>query len=100
MLRLLLLCASLALATGCASTLSPAASALEHAKRKLAKCRVLGVAHGESGFNGWVFPAEQRARAEALEHAATMGGTHVLFTESTEGFMGGKAACLVYQCQK
>lgn len=98
---LCLLLALLGVTPGCGATLSNAAAAVRELPKPPSElCKLLGAFNGSSGFNGWFFPAEDRARAEALEQAAEAGATHIVWTESDEGFLGGHAACLAYLCEK
>jgi len=94
-LPLLLAC----LVTGCATTLSPAAQRVQVAEdSQVTRCRFVSDVEGSSGFgNVAASTGIQNSKNEALEKAASIGATHVVWTHTT-GYMGSTARGRAYQC--
>jgi hypothetical protein len=76
------------LATGCATTPSPAAANVVDADETMvAACRFLGEVHGSSGWgNVAASSGMENAKTEAKEKAAQMGATHVVWHTVSGGY--------------
>jgi len=88
--------------SGCATTLSPAAARIkESAKETVSGCKYLGEVTGTSavGSNASILyhTGEDRAKSEALENAAKLGGTHIVWRSYIET-VPAIATCDVYSC--
>ncbi len=84
----------------CATTLSSTAIKIKEADIKTVEnCKYLGEVHGSSGWgNLGASVAMQNAKNEALEKAAKLGATHVIWNNITGGYspyVSGKA----YYCK-
>lgn len=88
---------ALLILTGCAPTLSQSARDVRSVQ-SAPRCEHAGTYTGSSWLNGWFFPAESRARGEAIEKAAAAGVSHVVWVESREGLTGGNAVANGYRC--
>jgi len=76
---------------GCATTLSPAAANIKDAsKETVSGCKYLGEVTGSSKVGSQVALATHsgkvRAREEALEKAAQLGGTHIVWYQFVDGY--------------
>lgn len=76
---------------GCAPALSPSAAGIREAgKEAVSGCRYLGEVTGTSKVGSQVSLAthagKDRARQEALEKAARLGGTHVVWRPIVDGY--------------
>lgn len=91
-------CAGL-LATGCATTPSPAAVKVADADETMvAACRFVGEVHGSSGWGNVAASAGmENAKTEAREKAAQMGATHVVW-QTVAGGYSPYAIGRVYSC--
>lgn len=92
----------LALAAGCASTASPAASRLVEAdERAVAACEFDGLVSGSSMLGGAVQEkARENAKVAALEEAAKKGATHIVWTEVRSTMSNGASAQgRAFRCQ-
>jgi hypothetical protein len=97
-LILLLIC--IALVEGCA-TMSPKAVGIREAdERMVAGCKFLGTAEGNSLWGGVVQAAAlENAKAEALNKAAAMGTTHLIWTKIDAGWWGQRVWGRAYECK-
>jgi hypothetical protein len=87
---------SVALVTACATTPSPLAQRVKVVDaEEVSTCRPVTDIRGASGW-GWLFAstATRNAKTEALEQAASVGATHVVWTSVARGSATGKA----YRC--
>jgi len=89
----------LALLGGCASTLSPQAERIVEARHSdVRECRELGDVRGNaSGFHWSSAAAMNSARDQALEQAADIDATHVVWEHSEEG-MTAYVAGTAFRC--
>lgn len=73
---------------GCASRPSKEAQAVQAAdERTVAGCTMLGEVQGSSGWGGLAASkGMQNARNEALESAAELGATHIVWVGTAGGF--------------
>lgn len=76
------------LLSGCATGLSAAGGKVKEAEPKTVEgCRYLGEVHGSSGWGNLAASTGiQNAKNEAIESAAALGATHVLWTNIAGGF--------------
>jgi hypothetical protein len=87
---------SIILMSACASTPSPLAQRVTVADaEQVSTCRPVTDVRGSSSW-GWLSAskATQNAKTEALEQAASLGATHVVWTSVARGSAAGKA----YRC--
>lgn len=86
-------------ASGCATTLSPAAAKIQPADHSMvAECNYLGNVSGSSGWGNLAASVGMRnAKNEALDKAAAMGATHVVWMNITGGY-SPYAVGRVYRC--
>lgn len=94
-----LLASSLLLA-GCATTLSASAAKVQDADNKMiAYCKFVGNVQGSSGWgNVAATTGMQNSKNEAMEEAATLGATHIVWDNISGGrtpFASGRA----YKCE-
>ncbi len=85
---------------GCATTKSEmAAKVLQADERMITNCKYLGDVTGTSGWgNLAASTGVNNAKNEALEQAASLGATHVVWTQVSAGyvsFVNGRA----YRCE-
>jgi hypothetical protein len=88
--------------SGCATTLSPAAARInESAKGTVSGCKYLGEVTGTSREGSVIEvlykTGEGRAKNEALENAAKLGGTHIVWRSHIEA-VPAVAMGDVYSC--
>jgi len=87
-LLLLITAITLTIFVSCATTLSPSAARIREADMKLVqRCKHVGDIHGTSGWGNIAASIGIRnAKNEALEMAATLGATHVVWTNVAGGY--------------
>lgn len=88
--------------SGCATTLSPAAAKIKEGdKETVSGCKHLGEVTGTSAVGSesavMYHTGKDRARSDALEKAAKLGGTHIMWRPLIEG-RPIIAVCDVYLC--
>jgi len=87
--------------SGCASLSPAAANIKESAKETVSGCKYLGEVTGTStvGSNASILyhTGEDRAKSAALENAAKLGGTHIVWRSYIEA-VPAIARCDVYSC--
>jgi hypothetical protein len=76
------------IASGCATTLSPSATRILDADAKMVEgCTYVGDVHGSSGWGNLAASTGiQNAKNEAVEKAAALGATHILWTNISGGY--------------
>ena len=76
------------LLAGCASTPSPVARGVNDADgRAVATCAMVGNVSGTSGWGNLAASTGiENAKVEARERAATLGATHIVWSEVTGGY--------------
>lgn len=76
------------IASGCATTLSPSATRIIEADAKMVEgCTYVGDVHGSSGWgNIAASTGIQNAKNEAVEKAAALGTTHILWNNISGGY--------------
>lgn len=94
--------ACIALAVGCASTLSERASMIQWADQpqQVAGCRHLGIVDGSSSQTGPanISTGRNNARNEVLENAAKRGATHIHWMSNDESFMAIHMTAEAFDC--
>ena len=82
----ILLCSMIC--SGCATTLSTSGLSVREADEKMVtECRFLGSVQGSSGFgNVAASVGMQNAKNQAIERAAGMGATHIVFGDIRGGY--------------
>lgn len=95
----LVLIATLAV-SGCATTLSSAARSVKESDEKgVADCKFVGSVEGSSGFGNLAAKVGmQNAKNEAIEKAAKLSATHIVFGEVRGGF-SPSAQGRAYHCR-
>lgn len=94
---------SLFLLAGCATQRTVEAQRIiETDEASIKKCRFVGEASGSSHYGGMAMQetGKSNAKSEALNQAATMQATHVVWKNAQGGFFGAHALALVYNCKK
>jgi hypothetical protein len=76
--------------SGCAPTLSPTAANIKQVSKEIvSECKYLGKVTGSSQVGGQVAVAyhsgKDRAEGDALEKAAQLGATHIVWRQLTDG---------------
>ena len=73
---------------GCATGLSTAGAKIQDADPKIIEgCRYLGEVHGSSGWGNLAASTGiQNAKNEAIESAAALGATHIIWTNIAGGY--------------
>ena len=86
--------------SGCVTTLTPAARQIHSSdERMVANCEFLGEVQGSSGFgNLAATQGMQNARNEAMEQAAQLGATNIVWTNIAGGF-SPYATGRAYRCK-
>lgn len=87
--------------TGCVSARSEAAAAIRDADDAMvAGCTFLGTVSGSSMMSaGAAEKGRKNAKTAALEDAAGMGATHIVWTDVSTVFQGGSSATgKAYRC--
>jgi hypothetical protein len=84
------------IASGCATTLSHPAIKIQEADAKMVEgCTYVGDVHGSSGWGNLAASTGiQNAKNEAIEKAAALGATHIVWTNISGGyspFVSGRA---------
>ena len=99
----LIFCIFSLLLTSCASTPSDAAKRIQETdEAHVTGCKDLGHVSGGSPLGGVVFAevGKDDARTAALDKAAELGATHIVWSTLTGGFLGGLARGRAYACTK
>ncbi len=101
--RLLLLCILLLTfvsATSCTGHLSPKAESLiETTQDRVLECKYLGIVQGRSGWGMAMAEVGRRnAKIEAMELAASLGATHVVWQEPSRNIWSPHVMGHAYQC--
>ena len=92
--------------TGCATALTHEASRItqvSHAEQNQVKtCKSMGEVAGNSNYGGLFMQetGKSYAKNQAMNDAANMGATHVVWVLAEGGFFGGKAFGVAYKCPK
>lgn len=92
--------------TGCATALTHEASRItqvEDSQRNQVKdCKTMGEVIGSSSYGGLFMQeaGKNYAKNQAMNDAANMGATHIVWTMASGGFFGGKAHGVAYKCSK
>lgn len=88
---------------GCATSLSERGMKVREAQRsEVQDCKTLGEVKGYSSYGGLIMQEAGKgyAKNEALNHAANMNATHVVWTLAEGGYFGGNAVGIAYECTK
>lgn len=94
---------SILFVTGCATQRTGEAyKIIETDESSVKHCHFIGEASGSSQYGGLAMQEAGKANAknEALNQAATMQATHVVWKAAQGGFFGAHALALVYKCNK
>lgn len=92
--------------TGCATALTHEASRItqiDQSQKSMVKdCKTMGEVMGSSSYGGLFMQeaGKNYAKNQAMNEAANMGATHVMWTTAEGGFFGGKAYGVAYKCGK
>lgn len=92
--------------TGCATALTHEASRITQVDRNdsatIKGCKNVGEVTGTSSYGGLFMQeaGKNYAKNAAMNEAANMGATHVVWTTAEGGFFGGKAFGVAYKCSK
>lgn len=92
--------------TGCATALTHEAGRIMQVDRNdkttIKDCKSIGEVVGSSSYGGLFMQeaGKNYAKNEAMNQAATMGATHIVWTTAEGGFFGGKAYGVAYKCGK
>lgn len=91
---------SIFITPGCATTLSPSATKILDADAKMVDgCTYVGDVHGSSGWGNLAASTGiQNAKNEAVEKAAALGATHILWTNISGGYSPYVSGC-AYRCK-
>ena len=84
----------------CATSQSLAAKKIQESDvTRLASCRILGTVSGNSSSGGWTAAGlKESAMAEALNDAAALGATHIVWQSVVKANTGGLATGQAYRC--
>lgn len=96
-------CLSILLLAGCATQRTVEAQRIiETDESSVKHCRLMGEASGSSQYGGFAMQetGKSNAKNEALNQAANMQATHVVWKTAQGGFFGAQAMALVYNCNK
>ncbi|AZZ36185.1 hypothetical protein CIK05_05040 [Bdellovibrio sp. qaytius] len=106
-MKKIMLFAGLALTlSGCATAITHEAAHIvqvnENEKNQVKDCKTLGQVTGTSSYGGLFMQeaGKSYAKNQAINDAANMGATHVMWTLAEGGFFGGHAAGVAYKCPK
>lgn len=92
--------------TGCATSLTMEAARItqiDQSERSQVKdCKTMGEVSGTSSYGGLFMQeaGKNYAKNAAMNEAANMGATHIVWTTTEGGFFGGKAYGVAYKCAK
>ncbi len=92
--------------SGCATALTHEASRItqvnDSERSQVKECKTMGEVVGTSSYGGLFMQeaGKNYAKNQAMNEAANMGATHVVWTLAEGGFMGGKAYGVAYKCPK
>lgn len=91
---------------GCATALTTEAARITQVDRNdrttVKDCKTMGEVVGTSSYGGLFMQeaGKSYAKNQAMNEAANMGATHVVWTTAEGGFFGGKAYGVAYKCGK
>jgi len=92
--------------SGCATSLTHEASRITQVndgeRSQVKECKTMGEVTGNSSYGGLFMQeaGKNYAKNQAMNDAANMGATHIVWTLAEGGFFGGKAIGVAYKCPK
>ena len=87
---------------GCSTAPSTEASRIVTADEKgIEGCQFMGNVEGSSSYGGLAMQEVglTRAKNEALDKVADLGGTHIVWQNNAKGFWGASASGKAYKCK-
>ncbi len=92
--------------SGCATALTHEATRItqvnDNERSQVKDCKTMGEVVGNSSYGGLFMQeaGKNYAKNQAMNDAANMGATHIVWTLAQGGFFGGKALGVAYKCAK
>ncbi|MES2802038.1 MAG: hypothetical protein V4654_06060 [Bdellovibrionota bacterium] len=92
--------------SGCATALTHEATRItqvdQNQKSQVQNCKSMGEVVGTSSYGGLFMQeaGKNYAKNQAMNEAANMRATHIVWTTAEGGFFGGKAYGVAYNCSK
>ena len=92
--------------SGCATALTHEAARItqvnDSERSQVKDCKTMGEVMGTSSYGGFFMQeaGKNYAKNQAMNEAANMGATHVVWTTAQGGFFGGSAYGVAYKCPK